>query len=210
MKLKSKKKQLSDFKKSVILLLGIGAVLVVLFFSVDLFAAKQIWYQDLDKDGFGNGRISIQERFKPNGYVSNKEDTNDSDPCVPLKGKRCQQNKPPKSTDNKKAIIKKLITAENNRDTTSLKKIYRLNNITYFNNRNISLNELLKYYLSIWRKTKKGENQIVSISKVQEDQYEYITQFSWESMSGKTGESVDTISVLFEELRISSVMYRNR
>lgn len=40
------------------------------------------WYQDLDSDTYGNPAVSIKSCYKPAGYVSNKQDCDDSDAGV--------------------------------------------------------------------------------------------------------------------------------
>ena len=202
-----KKKQQLNIKKPLILVLGISAILAVTFFIINIYFANKIWYQDFDNDGFGNEKVFIYQRFKPDGYISNKEDSDDKDACLPINGKQCKTDKQTKKNDPKR-IIKKLVVAENNRDTNSFKQIYRESNLTYFSKKDITINELISYYESIWRKLKKGENNLISISKIRKDRYEYITQFTWESRSGKTGMSTDTILVRFDADKISALTYR--
>ena len=210
MKRKLKKNKRKSYKKAIVLILGIGSLLIILLFILNLILVEQSWYQDLDKDGFGNRQVHVQQRFKPDGYVSNKEDNDDKNACQPINGKQCQQKNPVKKTANRKDIIKKLLNAENSRDTTSLKEIYRKNNITYFTKNNVTLDELIRHYKSIWKKLELGKNKLISTAKIQEDRYEYITQFTWESKSGKSGVSTDTILVQFDVEKISSVIYRHK
>lgn len=204
MKKNQKNLQPRNFKKQVILFFGICSVLIVLLFVLNQTFAITSWYEDLDKDGFGNKEESIRARFKPDGFVYNNEDTDDQDPCIPNRSQECETVEQ-KQVDNREEVIKKLINAENKRDINSLKQIFRSHTITYFSQSNISIDELLGFYTKIWDRTRTAENKVRSISKIRNDRYEYITEFKWVSNSGKTGVSIDTIIVQFDSEEIISV-----
>lgn len=45
----------------------------------DSSCSEQVWYQDIDGDGFGNINLTQMSCIQPNGYVANNTDFNDDD-----------------------------------------------------------------------------------------------------------------------------------
>jgi parallel beta-helix repeat protein len=54
---------------------------------------NQIWYQDFDGDGYGNTHIPAQSCTKPDGYVTDKTDCDDSDGEI-YPGNGCEKSMP--------------------------------------------------------------------------------------------------------------------
>lgn len=50
--------------------------------QIDDGVAVSTWYQDNDRDGYGNPSITLQQCGQPQGYVASSSDCNDSDPNV--------------------------------------------------------------------------------------------------------------------------------
>lgn len=69
-------------RQTIFISIGILALLSLILPSIlNKYVKEEInWYQDIDEDGFGNISVTKLTTEKPDGYVANSDDIDDSDP----------------------------------------------------------------------------------------------------------------------------------
>jgi hypothetical protein len=98
-------------KKRWLLILALFIIFFNLIFFIWLFTGeKNSYYNDQDEDGFGNLAEIKKSKIKPWGYVSNHDDTDDNDPCIPdsTSGPCFRQNPPPPPPSQDTASVREL------------------------------------------------------------------------------------------------------
>ena len=89
-------------KKRWLLILSLFIIFFNLIFFIWLFTGeKNSYYDDKDGDGFGNLAEIKKSKIKPWGYVSNYDDTDDNNPCIPdSTSAACLGQNPPPPPDS--------------------------------------------------------------------------------------------------------------
>jgi hypothetical protein len=135
------------------------------------------YYRDKDGDGYGD----IDDRLKvyknpPIGYVKNNDDPDDTNPCIPdFSSEKC--------SIMLKNFIVKFLEAEDERLFLNIKDFYNFPVANHYGSRNIEESKLKSIYTSIWAKQYSSQNKLISLTVIDKDEVEFITEFSRQNKS---------------------------
>jgi hypothetical protein len=105
-----------------------------------------------------------------------------------------KENSNSRTQNNKIEIIKKFITAENNRDITEVNYYISNNPIKFWSTENPTKNEINNIYYKNWSKYEYTKTQILEIRKIENNYYSVKVNFTYNSKS-----HINIVLIKFDE-----------